>query len=317
MGTGKTALVLSGGGSLGAVQAGMLQALSGAGIVPDMVIGASVGALNAACYAEDPTPAGAERLAGIWRGLHRRDIFPLTWVAGLRALLMKRDHLVEAQGLQALIRRVLRIRRFEEARVPLHVVATDIMNGHAVTLSSGEIEPALLASTAVPVIFPQVTLDGHHLVDGGVADNTPIASAAALGAERIIVLPTGMTCAMTEPPRSMTALALHAISLQSMRQLDIDVERFAARARIVIVPPLCPLAVSVFDFTQTPALIERAARQTRGWLDRGGLDRTGPLHVPLAHHDHPRPARPGIAVVRGAPRAASGNERAGQADQRG
>jgi NTE family protein len=75
------------------------------------------------------------------------------------------------------------------------------------------------------------------------------------------------------------------MSLQHMRQLDRDVERYAAQARIIIVPPLCPMAVSVFDFSHTAELIERAAAQTRAWLDAGGLASSGPLHVPLAHHD--------------------------------
>ncbi|MFA7527425.1 MAG: hypothetical protein WCZ18_07130 [Ottowia sp.] len=123
-------------------------------------------------------------------------------------------------------------------------------------------------------------------MDGGVSSNTPIASAVALGATRIVVLPTGMSCALEAPPRNMAALALHVLSLLSMRQLDRDVRIYGAQARITIVPPLCPLAISALDFSQTKALIARTARQTGNWIARGGLERTGPLHVPLAHHDH-------------------------------
>lgn len=287
----KTAMVLSGGGSLGAVQVGMLQALSRTNILPNMVVGASVGALNGAFFADDPTPEGADRLAELWRGLHREDVFPLTFLAVLKALLFKRDHLVEASALHAIIRRSLRVQRIEQAQIPLHVTAADVLSGEEILLSSGDVETALMASTAIPVVFPHVTVAGHFLVDGGIGDNTPIASAVRLGAERILVLPTGMSCALREPPRSIAALALHVVSLQSMRQLDRDVERFADRARITIVPPLCPLAVSVFDFSHTAELIDRAARQTRDWLAAGGLSQAGPLHVPLAHHDHPRSPR--------------------------
>ncbi len=84
----------------------------------------------------------------------------------------------------------------------------------------------------------------------------------------------------------MAALALHIMTLQSMGQLDRDVARFATQARITIVPPLCPLAVSVFYFSQTVALIERAANQTNDWLVEGGLEHTGRLQGLLAHHDH-------------------------------
>lgn len=280
-----TALVLSGGGSLGAVQAGMLRAISRAGVSIDFVIGASVGALNGAFFAADPTPEGAEALITLWARLRRRDVFPLTLAAGLRALLLHRDHIVEAHRLRALIRRSLRIRDIEQTRIPLHVMATDVLTGAAVRLSAGPIETALLASSAIPVVFPHVRLADRPLVDGGVSDNTPIADAVALGADRILVLPTGMPCAAEEPPHDMAALALHVLNLMSMRQLDRDVRHHSAHARITIVPPLCPLDVSVFDFSRTPELIERATAQTRAWLEEGGLERSGPLAVPLAHHD--------------------------------
>lgn len=282
----RTAMVLSGGGSLGAVQVGMLQALHETGFRPDLVIGASVGALNGAAYADDPTPDGIGRLETLWCGLRRVDVFPLTLLAGLKALLLNRDHLVEATRLQAIILDQLRARRIEETRIPLHITTTDVMSGESLLLSEGDVETALLASTAIPVVFPPVHLGGRYLVDGGICENTPIASAVALGAQRIVVLPTGTSCAMRAPPRNMAALALHVMGLQSMRQLDMDVARFAATLPIVIVPPLCPLETSIFDFSQSAQLIDRAHAQTRAWLESGGLRQTGPLHVPLAHHDH-------------------------------
>lgn len=298
-----TAFVLSGGGSLGAVQVGMLQALAEAGVTADMVIGASVGALNAAVFAEDPGRAGVARLAGLWRAMRRQDVFPLGLASGLAAILRRRDHLIEARALRNLITRSLRIRRIEEARIPLHIAATDILSGREVLLSSGDAPTALMASTAIPVIFPHVELDGRYLVDGAVGASTPIAGAVARGAKRILVLPTGMSCAMEAPPRSMAALALHVLGLQSMGQLDRDVAHFAGQVPITIVPPLCPVRISMFDFSQTAALIERAARQTAKWLADGGLGTTGPLHVPLAHHDHPHRTH--------GPRAADGRPGAG------
>ena len=132
----KTAIVLSGGGSLGAVQVGMLQSLARMNFLPDMVIGASVGALSGALFADDPTPAGADRLAELWRGLRREDVFPLTVLAGVKALVLGRDHLVESAALRTIARRALRMPRIEEARIPLHIVATDVLSGDEVLLSS-------------------------------------------------------------------------------------------------------------------------------------------------------------------------------------
>lgn len=285
----KTALVLTGCGNLGAVHAGMLQALSRTRWLPDLVVGESVGALNAAFYAADPTPAGCDRLADLWRGLRRMDVVPLTAARGMAALLLRRSHLVEPARLRRFLQRELHLRRIEDTPIPLHVSATDVMNGEQVVLSTGDVIPALLASTATPVLFPPVDIAGRHLVDGTVGDDTGIAAAVAHGAERILVLPTGSSCATEEPPQNMAALALQVMSMQSMRRLDRDVARYAQRAEITVVPPLCPLDISVFDFSQTAALIYRAADQTRAWLAKGGLGRAGPLHVPLAHH-HAGPA---------------------------
>lgn len=281
----KTALVFSGGGSLGAVQVGMLLALTEAALHIDLVVGASVGALNAAFFAQDPTPRRAHGLAELWRGLRRNEVFPLSFLTGLETLLLDRDYFVKPCALRALIHRNLGIRNIEDAPLPLHIVATDVLQGAAVLLSSGNLETALLASTAIPLVFPQVKIGGRSLVDGGVSDDTPIDGAIKLGARRIVVLPTGMPCAAQAPPRGLLPLALHVLNLMTMSQLDHAVARFAKQARITVVPPLCPLDVSVFDFSRTASLIERSAAQTRQWLGDGGLERSGPLDVPLAHQD--------------------------------
>src|SRR5437588_4911087 len=119
-----TAFVLSGGASLGAAQAGMLRALYERGIVPDMLVGASAGALNAAFVASRPQhPATADELARIWRSLRRRDIFPVSPIGAVRALAGRTDHLVDPARLRALSERHLDFDRLEHAPLPLHLVA--------------------------------------------------------------------------------------------------------------------------------------------------------------------------------------------------
>jgi NTE family protein len=150
----KTAFVLAGGGSLGAVQVGMLRALLKAGLRPDMIPGSSVGALNACYFAGRPNAEGVEPLASIWRGLRRQDVFPFTISTAL-ALLRRADCLVGPRGLRRLIEAWLPYKRLEDAATPAHLVATDIQ-GVAVGLPHGPAVEAIMASAALPGVFPTV-----------------------------------------------------------------------------------------------------------------------------------------------------------------
>lgn len=282
-----TALVLSGGGSLGAVQVGMLQALVELGLEFDLVVGASVGAINGAYFAARPDARGVAELADFWRGLRKGDVFPFSWFDSLTGLLRHRGCLLPSTALSRLVRRALPVKRIEDSRLPLHIVTTNLLTGAQEVLSSGDSEQALLASAAIPLVFPWVRIGDKLLVDGGVASNTPIAAAVGLGATRVIVLPTGFGCACPAPPAGMLALALHTLNLLSMRQLVRDIELYASRVAIHVVDPLCPLGVSVFDFNQTEALLQRAYRQTLDWVEQGGLQRRGVPDALQAHSHGP------------------------------
>jgi NTE family protein len=281
--TSRTAFVFAGGGSLGAVEVGMLKALAMRDVRADFVVGASVGAINAAYFAADPSAAGAARLEALWRGIRRYDVFPMAPMASLLGLFARRDYLVNPEALENLLERHLPYRRLEEARIPCHVVATNALCGGEVRFSSGVAVERLLASTAIPGVFPPVRIAGKHLFDGGIANNTPISTAVELGATRLIVLPTGFSCALERPPTSAFGMALHALNLLVARQLVRDAEWFRTTAEIVIVPPLCPLATSAHDFSLTGTLIDRATDATNRWLDRNGLQAGG---VPSALRPH-------------------------------
>lgn len=114
----RTALVLAGGGSFGAIQVGMLHSLATHGIAADMVVGSSVGSLNGAYYAGNPTLEGIERLEAIWRALRRSDVFPVNWAAML-GFLVRRNFLVEPHGLRMLIESNLTYRNLEDAKIPI------------------------------------------------------------------------------------------------------------------------------------------------------------------------------------------------------
>lgn len=273
-----TAFVLSGGGSLGAIQVGMLQALADRGVVPDLLVGSSAGALNAAFVAgRGFSDATLDGLARIWRSLRRADVFPLEPTRQFLAFAGARPSLCSPDRLRRLIEGHVNYERLEDARIPLHVVATDVLSGREVLLSTGAPTPAILASASIPAVFPAVNVDGRLLFDGAVANNTPISQAVVLGADRIVVLPAGAARALSTPPRSALATAVHAITLLVEQRLALDITAYDGRAELIVVPPLCPLSVSPADVRHAGELIERGRRSTHEWVDEGGLlrDRRG------------------------------------------
>lgn len=281
----QVAFVLSGGGSLAAVQVGMLQALYERDIAPEMIIGTSAGAINGAFMASRPqTKVTADELARIWRGLRRGRVFPLNPLSGLLGFLGSRDHLVPQTGLRHLIAGHLRHERLEEMPIPLHVVAVDVITGEELLLSSGPTLEAVLASSAIPAVLPSVTWENRQLIDGGVANNTPISHAFRLGAREIYVLPTGHACALTKPPGSALGMALHALSLLTQSRLIADVELHRDRVKLVVLPPPCPLAIQPIDFSHADDLVARARADGRTFLDGGGAERP-PIRMRMHHHE--------------------------------
>jgi NTE family protein len=280
----KTAFVFAGGGSFGAIQVGMLHALVSHGITADMVCGSSVGALNGAYYAGNPTLEGIRKLEAIWRSLRRQDVFPVTWRT-LFGFLRRRDFLVTSDGLRQLIETHLPYRNLEDAKIPMHVVATDILSAETVVLSKGPACEAILASAAIPAAFAPVQLSDLFLADGAISSNTPARVAVAQGARRLIILPTGYACARQTPPVGAVANALHALTLLIARQLIGELEHLPPEIDYYVLPPLCPLGSSPYDFSHTDELIARAIKSTDEWIDGGGLE-VPRMHAQLGLHKH-------------------------------
>lgn len=305
------AFVLSGGASLGAIQVGMLRALYERGVAPDLIVGTSAGALNGAYIASRPrASATADSLARIWCELRRGQVFPVNPLTGLLGFLGARDHLVPDSGLRRLIERHVECQGLEEMPIPLHVVAVDVVTGEELRLSSGPVLEAVLASAAVPGVLRPVPWEDRALMDGGVANNTPISHAVELGAERIYVLPTGHACALTEPPGGALAMALHAISLLTHRRLIDDIERHRDDAQLIVMPPPCPLDIQPIDFDHADELMDVALLDAREFLDSGGETRA-PIRMRVHRHaSDPEPvmvSRTHGAVARGGRPCAHGS----------
>lgn len=279
-----TAVVLSGGASLGAIQVGMLRALYERDIRPDLVVATSAGAINGAFIAAHPqTVKTADDLAAIWDRVRRGQIFPLNPLSGLLGFLGSRAHLVADSGLNRLVAEHVEGEKLEDLPIPLHVVAVDVVTGEELLLSHGPVVEAVMASAAMPAVLPAVEWGDRQLMDGGVANNTPISHAIELGAREVFVLPAGHACALEEPPGSALGMGLHALSLLMHRRLIADIELHRSHAKLVVLPPPCPLSVAPIDFGHAPELIERSAEDARDFLDDGGRERP-PIRMSMHRH---------------------------------
>src|SRR5712692_4225893 len=235
--------VLGGGGARGAAQVGVLQALFEAGVeAPVAIVGTSVGALNGASIAAYPSLAGTMMLREVWLSRQAAAVFqahPLgVIISGIR-----RDQLsvMPQQNVRRLIERaqaLTGVQTFEQLRVPLAVVATDLNAGRPAVFRSGELEQALLASTAIPGVFPSVRINDREHLDGGVVDNTPLNTAVDDGARDILAVSLMGGGEYEQTPNSLPELIARTLQLSLHHQMLSDYERLRERARIVV---LCPI----------------------------------------------------------------------------
>jgi NTE family protein len=278
------AFVLSGGASLGGVQVGMLQALGAHGLDPDLVIGTSVGAMHAAVLAETgSSAAAAERLEPIWRTLRRRDVFTGTLLTQARRV-VRRGVLHDPEGLRRLIRRTLRAGRFDELRLPLTVVATEVLTGHVRRLTEGPLVPALLASSALPGVFPTVSIDGCPLWDGGSVANVPLRSALAAGAASIVVLDAGDICHLDAPPRGIPDGIVMAITTAMRQRVHLEAPLVADEVPVAYLPRPCAQNWSLLDLDRSHELVAPSRERLGRFLFEEDPPALG--RMAGAPHDH-------------------------------
>mgnify|MGYP003525391004 FL=1 len=264
--------MLAGGASYGAVQVGQLRALAKTDIAPDMVVGTSVGALNGTIVAEDPGSA-PDRLAALWSTVTREDIFGKTLPTAYR-LASRQSSAIDSRALQSFLERATSARSFADLKVPHTAVATDFETGEAVALRDGDLVSAVMASAAIPAIFPAIERDGRTLVDGGVVANVPINIAAAQGAQTIVVLDCGFTVVAPAQEATLRATLLRTAAIMASQQVRRDLEKVRDRT-VLYLPGPWPIRTRPDDFRDSQELANAAFELSLEWLSKLRIEGAG------------------------------------------
>jgi NTE family protein len=259
--------VLSGGGNLGAIQVGMLRALSEHDVVPDLVVGSSVGALNGAAFALSPDPAGVERLVQHWEGVGTYSLMPTSRIPPAIQLVRRGASLHDNDGLRQSLESLLAPgRRFEDLELPFQCVAVDVDRAVEQWFSEGPVIPAVLASAALPAVYPPVELDGRRYADGGIVNNVPIARAVELGCHEIYVLHVGPHGRPDHELRRPIDGLMLAYWVARNSRFARDLADLPDGVEAVILPPGQRPDLRFDDFSQTAELVEQGYRNASEFL---------------------------------------------------
>lgn len=268
------AYVLSGGNLRGALQVGALQALlKDPARRPDIVVGTSIGAINGAMLAADPTPGGMERLAHIWRNVRRSDVYPGRRIGLARRLMRGRDSLYTDRPLRQMCEVALppHYQTFADLRLPLYVT-TATLNSYTLYVwgedRSARLVDAIVASASLPVVFPPIVHRQHQYVDGGLVANLPLRVAVAKGATEIYALDVSFTSESLPHVKGALNVLNRAIAVmlhhQTLRELET----------VLAVPGVTVHHIQLRgykdlrwgDFSHTSAMIDHGRRETQAYL---------------------------------------------------
>ncbi|GCE75772.1 patatin-like phospholipase family protein [Cellulomonas biazotea] len=229
--------VLGGGGVRGAVQVGMLQALFEAGVRPDTVVGTSIGAINGAAVAADPTASVVDRLVQAWASPEAAAVYGDSWPKQLRRLARSRTHLNDPGPLRALLEDMLGAdRTFEELMVPLAVAAASIERTAERWFDTGPLVPAVLASSSVPGILPPTRIGDEHFVDGGIVNSIPLGEAVERGATTVYVLQVGRIEEAVVAPEKPSQVAKVSFEIARRHRFTREIERVPPGVAVHVLP---------------------------------------------------------------------------------
>jgi NTE family protein len=260
------AFVLSGGGNLGALQIGMMRALLEHDVRPDLIVGCSVGAINGAGLAEDPTLAGALRLERLWRALDGKELMPAGWLPNTVAIARRGEAIHENLGLRRHLEQSLTARTFEELAVPFQCVATDVVGVREVWFRSGPLIEPILASAALPAVYPAVEIDGVRYLDGGIVDDVPMSRAVELGARTLYVLQVGLFSRPRPEPKRPLDVAVQAYWIARHHRFKRELAAMPPGIDVHLLPTGQTPYMRYNDFTRTSELISLAYEASSAYL---------------------------------------------------
>ena len=270
--------VLGGGGILGAHEVGMLRALLEAGIGPDLVVGTSVGAVNGAAIAFDPTAAGVERLVDVWKAIEETEIFGGSLLGRLGNLARTRTSLHSDAALRDVLTGAFGTPQIEDLDVPFQCVGASIENAREHWFTTGSLIDAVLASCAVPGLVPPAVVDGEHFYDGGIVNSIPVGRAAELGATVAYVLHVGRIERALTPPRWPWEAGLVAFEIARRHRFASDLDRLSTEIEVHVLPTGAAVGQKAPDlrelryrnFARVPGSIESAYNASRDYLAAQG-----------------------------------------------
>lgn len=214
----------------------MLKALLERGVVPDLVLGTSIGAINGAAVAVEPTVAAVARLAEMWTGFERGDVFGGSVLGRLGTLARTRTHLHGNEGMRRLLTEALPVDRIEAMQVPFECVAASIETASEHWFTDGPLVDAVLASSAVPGLLPPVEISGEHFLDGGIVNSIPVSRAVGRGARRIYVMHVGRVDRPLELPRWPWEVGLVAFEIARRHRFLGDIAGLPDGLEVHVLP---------------------------------------------------------------------------------
>jgi NTE family protein len=265
-GRSEIAVVLGGGGILGAHEVGMLRALTESEVRPDRVLGTSIGALNGAFFAADPSPQGVQRLTDFWVTSNMAEFTAGALVRRITTLARTGTHLESFGHMRARLAAALPAERIEDLQVPFQCVAASIERAAEHWFDRGELVDVILASCAVPGILPPVRIDGEHFIDGGIVNSIPVSRAVQLGAQVIYVLQVGRLEKPLQPPRRPWEVGLVAFEVARRHRFAYDLASLPESVALHVLPTGGSVAPAYNDLS-AQVRIRRAARTVQQQID--------------------------------------------------